>query len=113
MEYYDGNKLTEEIKLVMRDVNWSIFYIFSLFSMFSVCAFFWPYCWNDYIFYVCFLCCCNSTASFTNVRCCTIKSSTPQPGWSPCNAGQVQNWGTPSWSRRWQQPVCELLGPVG
>jgi hypothetical protein len=77
MEYYDGNKLTEEINPVMRDVNWSIFYIFYLFSMFSVRAFFWPYCRNDYIFYVCFLCCCSSTTSFTHVRCCTIKSSTP------------------------------------
>jgi hypothetical protein len=25
MEYYDGNKLTEEINPVMRDVNWSVF----------------------------------------------------------------------------------------
>jgi hypothetical protein len=33
MEYYDGNKLTEEINPVMRDVNWSIFYIFSLFNL--------------------------------------------------------------------------------
>jgi hypothetical protein len=23
MEYYDGNKMTEEINPVMRDVNWS------------------------------------------------------------------------------------------
>jgi hypothetical protein len=51
MEYYDGNKLMEEINPVMRDVNWSIFYIFSLsFSIFSVCAFFLPYCRNGYIF---------------------------------------------------------------
>jgi hypothetical protein len=28
MEYYDGNKLTDEINPVMRVVNWSIFYIF-------------------------------------------------------------------------------------
>jgi hypothetical protein len=41
MEYYDGNKMTEEINPVMRDVNWSIFYIFSLFFLcFCMCIFF-------------------------------------------------------------------------
>jgi hypothetical protein len=42
MEYYDGNKMTEEINPVMRDVNWSIFYIFfSFFSMFLYVHFFY------------------------------------------------------------------------
>jgi hypothetical protein len=42
MEYYDGNKVTEEINPVMRDVNWSIFYIFLFFMFLYVC--WWPYC---------------------------------------------------------------------
>jgi hypothetical protein len=41
MEYYDGNKMTEEINPVMRDVSWSIFYILSLFFyVFCMCIFF-------------------------------------------------------------------------
>jgi hypothetical protein len=49
MEYYDGNKLTEEINPVMRDVNWSIFTSFLFFYVFCMCVFL-PYCWNDYFF---------------------------------------------------------------
>jgi hypothetical protein len=42
MEYYDGNKVTEEINPVMCDVNWYILTSF-LFLMFPyVC--WWPYC---------------------------------------------------------------------